>query len=338
MPSPRFGTFSIVAADPERGEWGVAVQSRFIAVGAVVPWAEASQGALATQARANVTYGPRGLELLRAGKSAEEVVRTLTGSDPKAAHRQLGVVDAKGRSAAYTGKECLNWAGHRIGEGFCCQGNILFGAAVVEGMARTFETTPGDLPERLLAALTAGQREGGDRRGMQSAALLIVRAGGGYDEGSDRWVDIRVDDHPSPIEELQRLFQLYDLTLLSREDPTTLVPLSGDVARTVQHQLTVLGFRSGRDTGNWDAPTQAAFERFLNENNFENKARTDGTVWPSILAYMASRTTAEIERRTRTAPIVPGALDRGPGAAPGAAPAGGGASGKPRRRGDPTTK
>ncbi|MCI4349990.1 MAG: DUF1028 domain-containing protein [Thermoplasmata archaeon] len=333
MSSPRFGTFSIVAADVERGEWGVAVQSRFIAVGAVVPWAEASRGALATQARANVTYGPRGLELLRAGKSAEEVVKLLTGADPKAAHRQLGVVDARGRSAAFTGKECLNWAGHRTGDGFSCQGNILFGPAVVEAMARTFETTPGDLPERLLAALGAGQREGGDRRGMQSSALLIVRAGGGYDEGSDRWVDLRVDDHPSPIEELQRLFQLYDLTLLSREDPTTLVPLTGDVARTVQHQLAVLGYRSGRDTGAWDAPTQASYQRFLDENNFENKARSDGTVWPSILTYLADRARAEVERRTRTAPIVPGALDRGPGAAAG----GGGASGKTKRRDDHPT-
>jgi uncharacterized Ntn-hydrolase superfamily protein len=329
MASPRFGTFSIVAADLERGEWGVAVQSRFISVGAVVPWAEAGHGALATQAKANVAYGPHGLELLRAGKSADEVVRTLTGADPKSPHRQLGVVDAKGGSAAFTGKECLNWAGHRTGEGFCCQGNILVSSAVVEGMARAYETTPGDLPERLLAALAAAQREGGDRRGMQSSALLVVRAGGGYDEGSDRWVDLRVDDHPYPIEELRRLFQLYDLTLLNREDPATLVPLTGEVAQNVQHQLTILGYRSGRATGSWDALTQSAFQRFLDENNFENKARTDGKVWPSVLDYLAARATAETERRTQTAPIVPGALDRGPGAAPG----GGGASGAQRRRG-----
>ncbi|MCI4330319.1 MAG: DUF1028 domain-containing protein [Thermoplasmata archaeon] len=322
---PRFGTFSIVAHDRERAEWGVAVQSKFISVGAVVPWGRAGVGAIATQAFANVAYGPDGLALLQKGRSAEEVVRTLTQADAKRDHRQLGVVDARGGSASFTGKECMEWAGHETGDGFACQGNILFGPRVVSAMARAYESTPGDLPERLLAALSAAQREGGDRRGMQSAALLIVRERGGYDEGSDRWVDVRVDDHPAPIEELKRVFRLYDLTMLSREDPATLVKVEGDVARLLQHHLELLGFYSGRPTASWDPPTEAAFAKFLNEHNFENKARTDGTVWPSVLRYLEERAQAESTRRTGTAPMIPGALSKGPGSLPGGgSPSGGG--------------
>ncbi|MCI4326660.1 MAG: DUF1028 domain-containing protein [Thermoplasmata archaeon] len=316
MPLPRFGTFSIVAADPATGEWGVAVQSRFISVGAVVPWAASRVGAVATQALANVRYGPDGIEMLRRGLGADAVVEKLTRADPKREQRQLGVVDAKGRAAAFTGKECFDWAGHVVGEGYTCQGNILVSRAVVEGMARTFESTPGDLPERLLAALAGGQKEGGDRRGMQSAALLVVREKGGYDEGSDRWVDIRVDDHPTPIEELKRVFKLYDLTLLSREDPKALVPLTGDVARSVQQELQMLGFYTGRLTATWDDATSKAFAKFLGENNFENKARDDGMAWPSVLHHLDERARAESARRTTTAPIVTNALSRGPGAAP----------------------
>lgn len=317
---PRFGTFSIVAADLERGEWGVAVQSKFISVGAVVPWAEAGVGAVATQALANVRYGPDGLAGLREGRSAEELVRSLTQADEQRAHRQLGIVDAKGRAAAYTGASCLEWAGHEVGNGFTCQGNILFAPEVVQAMARSFESTPGDLPERLLAALEAGQREGGDRRGMQSAALLIVRAKGGYDQGSDRWVDIRVDDHPTPIEELGRIFGLYDLTLLTREDPATLVRLDGEPVVELQRHLGVLGFLLGPASGRYDERTRAAFEKFLSENNFENKARPDATAWPSVLHYLAERANAELARRRTTHAPVPGALDRGPGAAPGGNP------------------
>lgn len=320
MAPPRFGTFSIVACDRARGEWGIAVQSKFISVGAVVPWARAEVGAIATQALANVSYGPDGLALLQQGVSASEVVERLTKADPKMAQRQVGVVDAQGRAAAFTGAECLEWAGHQVGDGYACQGNILLAPEVVRGMARAFESTPGDLPERLLAALAAGQREGGDRRGMQSAALLIVRTKGGYDEGSDRWVDIRVDDHPSPIEELKRVFKLYDLVLLSREDPATLVPLTPEVARVVQHHLSLLGYYSGRFTGGWDEATAKAFDRFLNENNFENKARADHQVWPSILDHLQERANEESRRRTRTAPILPNALERGPASTGGGTP------------------
>ncbi|HTZ61865.1 MAG TPA: DUF1028 domain-containing protein [Thermoplasmata archaeon] len=329
MPPSRFGTFSIVAHDPETSSWGVAVQSRFIAVGAVVPWAEAGVGAVATQAFVNVGYGPEGLRLLREGLSAPEVVRRLTEADPDRADRQLGVVDAKGRAAAYTGSKCNDWAGHEVGDGFACQGNILFGPAVVRAMARAYTTTAGDVLDRLLAALSAGQREGGDRRGQQSAAIYVVKRGAGYG-GSDRWVDLRVEDHPTPIEELKRIFKLYDLTMLSREDPATLVPIAGEVAQALQHDLGVLGYYSGHFTGTWDAASRAAFARFIGEHNFENKQRDDARVWPSILEYLREQAAAETTRRTGTAPIVPGALSRGPGAQPAAR--GGGASPPPAKK------
>ncbi|MGP8078337.1 MAG: DUF1028 domain-containing protein [Thermoplasmata archaeon] len=315
MRQPRFGTFSIVAFDRDLQAWGVAVQSKFISVGSVVPFVEAGVGAVATQALANPSFGPEGLALMRQGRSAEEVVRLLTGTDPGREDRQVGVVDAKGRAASFTGKKCLEWAGHEVGDGFACQGNILLGPGVVRAMARSYEATPGDILDRLLAALAAGQREGGDRRGMQSAALLVCRPGAGYG-GCDRWVDVRVDDHPSPIEELRRIFRLYDLTMLSREDPATLCRIEGDVAAALQHDLSVLGYYSGRLTGKWDDPSQAAFARFIGEHNFESKQREDGTVWPSVRGYLRDRAAAETARRTQTAPIVPGALDRGPGAAP----------------------
>ncbi|MGI0130158.1 MAG: DUF1028 domain-containing protein [Thermoplasmata archaeon] len=315
MAPPRFGTFSIVAHDPATASWGVAVQSRFISVGSVVPWAEAEVGAVATQAAANVAYGPEGLALLRGGASATDVVRKLTEADPGRDERQLGVVDRRGNAAAFTGKKCMHWAGHEVGDGFTCQGNILFGPAVVRGMARAYESTPGDVADRLIAALSAGQREGGDRRGMQSAALFIVRKGAGYGQG-ERWVDLRIDDHATPIEELKRVFKLYDLTMLSREDPATLVPIEGEVAKGLQHDLAVLGYYSGRFTGAWDETSRAAFARFLDEHNFENKQREDAKVWPSIVVYLRENAAAESVRRTQTAPIVSGALSRGPGAAP----------------------
>ena len=311
---PRFGTFSIVAFEHETRTWGVAVQSKFIAVGAVVPYAEAGAGAVATQAFANPRYGPEALALLRGGTSAADVVRRLTEVDAGRDERQLGVVDAKGGAAAFTGKGCSEWAGHEVGDGFACQGNILFGPQVVRAMARSYESTAGDILDRLLAALAAGQREGGDRRGMQSAALLAVRAGAGYG-GTDRWVDVRVDDHLSPIEELRRVFRLYDLTMLSREDPATRVSIEGEVARSLQHDLGVLGYYSGRFTGTWDEASRAAFARFVGEHNFENKQGSEDAVWPSILEYLRTRANAEVARRTGTAPIVPHALERGPGAA-----------------------
>lgn len=206
---PPVATFSIVAYEPTTGELGVAVQSRFIAVGMVVPWAKAGVGAIATQSWANTTYGPAGLAMLEQGATPQQVVAQLTEPDADRARRQLGIVDATGRAATYTGEGCMAWAGGRLGKHFAVQGNILAGPQVVEAMAAAFEGAEGDLGDRLLAALAAGQAAGGDTRGQQSAALLIVRDGWGYSGFNDRYRDLRVDDHPDPIAELRRVYQLH---------------------------------------------------------------------------------------------------------------------------------
>src|SRR5579872_6482437 len=201
-------TFSIVGFDPTTGDLGIAVQSKFLAVGAVVPWAKAGVGAVATQSWANTAYGPRGLELLAAGKSPEEAMAALTGADDRPQQRQAGIVDAHGRSATYTGPECNAWAGGIAGPNFAAQGNILVGEATVTALAETFQQSTGPLWHRLVAALAAGQRAGGDSRGQQSAALVVVRAGGGYGGVNDRRRDLRVDDHRPPSGELARSLTL----------------------------------------------------------------------------------------------------------------------------------
>jgi uncharacterized Ntn-hydrolase superfamily protein len=206
--SPTSGTFSIVAFDPKTGDLGVAVASRVLAVGAVVPYAQAGVGAIATQAFANTTYGPKGLALLRKGLTPEQVLKRLLAEDKDREHRQVGIVDAKGRAIAFTGKKCLPWAGHLVGKGYAVQGNILAGEQVVKAMAQAFENTKGELAERLMAALEAGESAGGDARGKQSAALLVVRKGGGYGGFDDRYIDLRVDDHPEPVKELRRLLTM----------------------------------------------------------------------------------------------------------------------------------
>jgi uncharacterized Ntn-hydrolase superfamily protein len=206
---PVVATFSIVAYDPETKELGIAVQSRFLAVGAVVPWAKAGVGAIATQSYANTTYGPRGLEMLAQGQAPDDVMKALIESDALASRRQVGIVDAHGKAATFTGDGCMAWCGGVKGEHYCCQGNILAGEDVVKAMERSFVESRGDLGERLIAALQAGQDAGGDRRGMQSAALLIVREGWGYAGMNDRYRDVRVDDHPEPIKELKRIYDLH---------------------------------------------------------------------------------------------------------------------------------
>src|SRR5688500_14101742 len=203
-------TYSIVACDLERGQWGVATQSKFLAVGSIVPWAEPGAGAVATQSYANPRYGPDGLALLRQGRSAQDTVDELTGADDGRAQRQVGVVDASGGAATFTGDECPDVAGGRAGEGFAAQGNILITAATGDALAETYEASSGLLAERLLESLAAGQAAGGDSRGQQSAALLVVERDGGYAGLSDTLVDLRVDDHERPIEELRRLYGLHD--------------------------------------------------------------------------------------------------------------------------------
>jgi uncharacterized Ntn-hydrolase superfamily protein len=204
--APTVGTFSIVAVDRETGEIGVAVQSRIVAVGAVVPYAEAGVGAVATQAAANPHYGPFGLALLHK-LTPQETIEVMVANDPGGSHRQVGIVSADGQAHAYTGDGCMNWAGHIVGDGYTVQGNILESEEVVSAMAEAFEASAGEvLPERLLRALEAGQEAGGDRRGRQSAGLLVARKGWGYGGGNDRFRDLRVDEHETPIAELRRVY------------------------------------------------------------------------------------------------------------------------------------
>lgn len=208
MPPP-VSTYSIIARDPDTGEIGIAVQSKFVAVGAVVPYADARLGAVATQAYANTRYGEVGLLGLKLGMEPEQVIRLLTTDDPERESRQVAILDREGRGAVFTGSECHPWAGGRTGENYCVQGNLLAGPEVIEEMERAFLEHRGELAERLIAALKAGEAAGGDRRGRQSASLLIVREGWGYGGLSDRFRDLRVDDHPEPIEELERVYRAH---------------------------------------------------------------------------------------------------------------------------------
>ena len=292
MHRARPSTFSIVAFDSKTKDLGVAVESKFVAVGAVVPFAAARVGAVATQAYANTVYGRDALAMLKRGVAPKDVVKRLVTGDKDAAQRQVGVVDARGRAASYTGKECFPWAGHVAGRNFAAQGNILAGEEVLKALARAFEVTEGDLPVRLLAALSAGQRAGGDKRGQQSAAILVVRHEGGYAGFNDRWIDIRVDDHPAPIEELIRIFNVYDLTLLTREDPKDVVVLKPDVVREIQANLAALGLYHGPTSGKFDPKTKAAFEAWAEMNNYENKLRKDGKVWGSLHRALKAQVSA----------------------------------------------
>ena len=280
-------TFSIVAYDPDKKEWGVAVQSKFVAVGAIVPYARANAGAIATQAYANTRYGPEGLALLAKGMSASDVIEVLIEQDPHKEQRQIGVVDSLGNTAAYTGQKCFEWAGHIVSEHFSCQGNILANANVVGDMARAFENTPGDLVERFFAALEAAQAVGGDRRGQEAAAILIVKEEGAYDGGTDRYIDIRVDEHPTPIQELRRVFEVYNLCLLNRDDPQDVVKLEGPVLKDVLTILTKEGFYSGATTVSALTPAiKEALVKWLHTNNFEVKERTDDYLYGSVYRYI----------------------------------------------------
>ena len=279
-------TFSIVAYDRKTGDLGVAVQSKFIAVGAIVPWAKAKVGAVATQASVNVTYGPRGLKLLEEGVSPQSAIEKLLSNDEDGDSRQLAIVDATGRVAVHTGSKCMEWAGHAMGDGYSCQGNILAGRDVVYSMANAYEQTSGDLIDKLLAALVAGQKAGGDRRGEQSAAILIVRERGGYQGFTDRYVDLRVDDSPHPIDELKRILNVYDMTMLSREPSSNLLAITRSITLELQDYLKTLRFYSGPVDGNFDTPTKDALRNFVNINNFENRMQREGYIWTSILEFM----------------------------------------------------
>jgi uncharacterized Ntn-hydrolase superfamily protein len=291
---PRPATFSIVARDPESEAVGIAVHSKFVSVGSVVPFASADAGAIATQSFANVAYGPDGLSLLREGRTAEETIEELTDGDAEAPQRQVGIVGADGSVAAFTGEECFDYAGDVQGENYTVQGNILEDRETIEAMAAAFESGEDEdenesvagskndgnddrgLPERLLAALRAGNEAGGDRRGEQGAALYVAKPAGGYDGGNDRWIDVRVDDHETPIAELERVFKLYDVTLLEREEPDERRELSGETATEVRETLADLGLNDelgadGTDDGaDFGETGREALEDFRGMNNFEN--------------------------------------------------------------------
>ncbi len=281
-------TFSIVARDPQTGELGVAVQSKFLAVGAVVPWAKAGVGAIATQSWANTSYGPRGLELLANGLSTQEVLAQLIGEDEGRASRQLGIVGVTGQPATFTGDQCYSWAGGHAGDHYTCQGNILVGEETVLAMARTFEQTAGHLCDRLVAALAAGQVAGGDSRGQQSAALLVVRHGGGYGGFNDRFIDLRVDDHPRPIDELQRILQLHKLYLFP-PDPADILVIDRAVARELQELLTSLGDYQGAISGTYDDATRDAFRKFSGRENLEERWFEDARIDRVVLEYLRQK-------------------------------------------------
>jgi uncharacterized Ntn-hydrolase superfamily protein len=247
MAEPVVATYSIAACDLDAQRWGVAVQSKFLAVGSVVPWAEPQAGAVATQSYANPRYGPDGLAMLRKGRTAQEVVDALVAADDGRADRQVGVVDARGGAATFTGESCQDWAGGRTGEGYAAQGNILVSAATVDALAETFERTAGQpLAERLLDCLRAAQAAGGDRRGQQSASLLVVEKDGGYAKLSDTLVDLRVDDHPLPIEELARIYDAHQL-LFGATPRESWLDVDDELRAEIRERLDRLGHGSLAD-------------------------------------------------------------------------------------------
>ena len=279
-------TFSIVGFDPETDSLGVAVQSKFLAVGAIVPWARAGAGAVATQALANYNYGPRGLDLMARGETAQNTLDALISSDEDREQRQVGVVDAEGRAATFTGDECFEWAGGVTGENYAAQGNILVGRETVEAMAKIFEGADGDLASRLLAALDAGQEAGGDSRGRQSAALLVVKEGGGYGGDNDRVLDLRVDDHPEPIRELIRLQDLHTL-YFGETESQDIVALEGDVREEAATYLHRLGYSKEDDPD--DEALHGSLKTFMGTENFEEREQERGYIDRAVLEFMKKR-------------------------------------------------
>src|SRR5689334_10016303 len=273
-------TYSIAACDPEAQQWGVATQSKFLAVGAVVPWAEPQVGAIATQAWANPRYGSEGLELLRQGLSADEVVERLTAADEGRDHRQLGVVDGEGRGATYTGKECLDWAGGRTGPCYAAQGNILVSAETVDAIAETFESSSGPLVTRLLDCLDAAQAAGGDRRGQQSAAILIVERDGGYQKLSDVVVELRVEDHEHPLEELRRLYGLHD-AIFGETPRDQWLKVDDELAAELRERLAKAGY-----DGNLDE----AFNHWAGSWNLEERVDGIEEIDPVVLEELREMT------------------------------------------------
>ncbi len=266
-------TYSIAACDLEAGQWGVATQSKFLGVGSVVPWAEPGVGAIATQAYANPRYGPDGLALLREGLSAQEVVERLTAADEGRDHRQLGVVDRQGRGASFTGDECMDWAGGRTGECYAAQGNILVSAETVDAIAETFESARGTLAERLLDCLDAAQAAGGDRRGQQSAALLVVERDGGYAGLSNEIVDLRVDEHERPLEELRRIYVMHQ-AIFGKTPAEEWLDVDEELAAELRERLARIGY---------DGELGEAFVRWTGNENLEERVDGIARIDPVVL-------------------------------------------------------
>ncbi|SFS65722.1 DUF1028 domain-containing protein [Marininema halotolerans] len=278
-------TFSIVAFDEKEKEWGIAVQSKFLAAGALVPWAVANTGAIATQSFANTSFGPRGLRMLAEGKEPEAVLWDLLADDPDRQLRQVGIVDAQGRSATFTGSSCLTWAGGIAEPGFSCQGNILTGEDVIESMAACYRSSD-DMPlaEKLMGVLEAGQKAGGDKRGMQSASLLVVKQEGGYGGWNDRMIDLRVDEHHRPITELKRILKLHRL-YFQRSEPEDFLPLNGGNLEEVKDLLRKAGYTPGAGV-EYDRKTKEALKTFYLRENFDDRWKNDPVVDRRVLEYM----------------------------------------------------
>jgi len=282
----RPSTFSVVAVDRTTGEVGCAVQSKFLSVGAVVPFVRAGAGAIATQAFANTAFGPRALGLLAEGLSPEAVRDRLIATDDGRSDRQFGIVAADGRSASFTGDRCIEWAGGVAEMNFAAQGNCLAGAPVVTALAETFRATQGHLADRLVAALRAGQNAGGDKRGQQSAALIIEKPGGGYGGFNDRYVDLRADDHPEPIEELARLLELHKLYYFAPE-PHDVLDIDAALGDQIVNALVRVGSLPPA-YGAFDEPARSALVSFMHVENLENRVREDGRIDRQTLDYLCA--------------------------------------------------
>jgi uncharacterized Ntn-hydrolase superfamily protein len=280
LSDPVVATYSIAACDLDAGQWGVATQSKFLAVGSVVPWAEPQVGAIATQAWANPRYGSEGLVLLRDGATAEQTVERLTSADEGREHRQLGIVDGAGRSASFTGKECLDWAGGRTGDCYAAQGNILVSQKTVDALAETFEASHGSLAERLLDCLDAAQAAGGDRRGQQSAAILVVEKDGGYAKLSDVVVELRVEDHERPLRELRRLYRLHE-ALFGETPRDEWLTVDDTLANEMRERLAKLGYEGDLDD---------AFNRWAGNVNLEERVDGIEEIDPVVLEELRELT------------------------------------------------
>ncbi len=284
----RIATFSIVAYEPDENAWGIAVASKFPAVGAVVPWAQSGAGAVATQSYANTTFGPRGLAMMGSGIPAQAALDALLEEDEGRALRQAGFVDANGNAATFTGEECFNWAGGLTGEHFAVQGNILTGPEVVEAMAESYTSLDEPFPERLHAALIAGDRAGGDRRGRQSAAIFIVKPKGGYAELNDHWIDYRVDDHTDPVPRLGDLLKLHRL-YFEKSDDENVLAIEGEILENLQNIMVKLGYDVPL-SDKYDQTTRKALREFVGNENFEDRTDVDsGHIDAPVYNYLIEK-------------------------------------------------